>query len=148
MLAALAGLSANEHLLTRVRAAGHPQIRNSHGYVFQCLIDGPRAVGEIAQQLGVTQQAASKAVLELETLGYVERRLDAQDSRVRQVALTSKGRQVIERGRASRAALEAELIAELGPRTVASARRALLALLQHTGGLEAVAGRRVKLPTS
>jgi DNA-binding MarR family transcriptional regulator len=146
-LAWLAGVSANEHLLQRTRAGGHSQIRNSHGYVFQHLIGGPRAIGELASLLGVTQQAASKVVAELTELGYVERRSDAIDSRVRRVALTARGRAVIERSRAARSKLEAELVAELGTRAVATARRTLLALLARIGGLEAVAKRRAEPPS-
>ena len=43
-------------------------------------------MGELAEALGVTQQAASKSVLELEKLGYVERQPDLVDSRVRRIA--------------------------------------------------------------
>jgi DNA-binding MarR family transcriptional regulator len=66
---------------------------------------------------------------------------------VRRIALTAKGRSVIARGRAARAKLEAELAAEIGPRAIADARRAMLALLERTGGIAAIANRRVKLPS-
>lgn len=145
-LAWLAGSAANEFLLARIRASGHPNVRISHGYVFQYLLKGPRSIGELAELLGVTQQAASKSVLELEALGYVARRADAQDSRVRRVELSAQGRKAVERGRAARASLEAELNAQLGQRTMAKARRALIALLQQAGGTEAVRGRRVRPP--
>src|SRR6478672_2249634 len=39
-LAWLAGSAANEHLLQQLRAAGHPDIRIAHGYVFQHLLGG------------------------------------------------------------------------------------------------------------
>ena len=146
-LTALAGASANEYLLARVRGAGHESIRMSHGYVFQHLIGGSPTVSELAEALGVTQQAASKSVLELEKLGYVERRPDPADSRVRFIALTAKGRAVIARGRAARAKLEADLAAEIGLRAMAQARRAMLALLERTGGIAAIANRRVKPPS-
>ena len=146
-LTALAGASANEYLLARLRGAGHESIRMSHGYVFQHLIGGSPTVSDLAEALGVTQQAASKSVLELEKLGYVVRQPDLADSRVRRIALTAKGRSIIARGRAARAKLEAELAAEIGPRAIADARRAMLALLERTGGIAAIANRRVKLPS-
>ena len=49
------------------------EVRYSHGFLIQQLVEGPRPVGEIAENLGVTSQAVSKAVRELEALGYVER---------------------------------------------------------------------------
>jgi DNA-binding MarR family transcriptional regulator len=148
-LTSLAAASANEYLLARLRSAGHENVRTSHGYVFQHLLgDTPPTVSELAELLGVTQQAASKSILELEALGYVERRPDEDDSRARRIALTAKGRAVIERGRTARAKLEAELAEALGSRTLESARRAMLVLLEHTGGLEAVKKRSAKPPST
>lgn len=147
-LATLAGGAATDHLLAKLHDAGHASIRTSHGYVFQHLIEGTPTVGELADALGVTQQAASKSVLELESLGYVERKPDPDDSRIRRVVLTARGRGVIERGRTARAKLESEIAKEVGPQAMKAARRALLALLEHTGGLDAVATRKVKLPST
>ena len=80
--------------------AEHPHVRYAHGFLIQQLVEGPRPVGEIAENLGVTSQAVSKSVRELEALGYVERWSDPADGRVRRVALTDKGRAVLEAGRA------------------------------------------------
>lgn len=146
-LAWLAGSAANEHLLGVVREA-HPEIRNAHGYVFQHLLVGPCTIGELAARLGVTQQAASKVVGELTTLGYVTREPDEADSRVRRVALSRRGRAVVARGRAARAALEDRLVGAVGLAAVNQAREALVALLTEIGGVKAVATRRVKAPSS
>ncbi len=146
-LVSLTGLATSEHLLRRLREGGHPEVRISHGYVFQHLLGGSPTVGELAGLLDITQQGASKVVVELESLGYVERRPDLDDSRVRRVALTALGRTVIERGRTARAKLEAELLADIGPRAMKATRRTLLRLLERTGGLASVAARRVKPPS-
>lgn len=122
------------------------KLRNSHGYVFQYLLSGPRTVGELAELLGVTQQAASKVVVELEGLGYVERQADGDDKRVRHIALTKRGVAVVEKGRAARAGLEAQLVKAVGHPVLNTARTALIALLTEVGGLEAVSKRRVKPP--
>jgi DNA-binding MarR family transcriptional regulator len=143
-LALLAGSSANQQLLAAGRAAGHPDLRNAHGYLFQHLIAGPKPVGELSELLGVTQQAVSKTALELEELGYVTRQADSNDTRVRLIALSPRGRAAIEGARAARAKLEAELIQAVGARGVSAARRALIGLLEITGGKDAVAQRRVK----
>lgn len=146
-LSLLAGVAANETLLERIRAAGHHALRNAHGYLFQHLLIGPKSVGELAALLGVTQQAVSKTALELEQLGYVERHIDTSDARVRRVALTAAGRAVVAQARAERAKLEAELVEAVGSRAVAAARRALIAMLEITGGTDAVVQRRVKPPS-
>ncbi|HKE79485.1 MAG TPA: hypothetical protein VKB54_09265, partial [Solirubrobacteraceae bacterium] len=58
----------NTETLERLRIE-HPDVRYSHGFLFQQLVEGPRAVGEVAENLGVTSQAVSKMVRELEALG-------------------------------------------------------------------------------
>ena len=71
----------------------------------------------------MTQQAASKAVVDLERRGYVRREADPDDGRARRVALTERGEAAIDAGRRHRAAVEAELAERLGPRRVEAARR-------------------------
>src|SRR4051812_49945962 len=75
--------SLNASMLDSLRERGHPELRYSHGFLFQQLVEGSRPVGEIAANLGVTSQAVSKSVRELETLGYVSREADPADARVR-----------------------------------------------------------------
>lgn len=146
-LAWLAGSAANEYLLGEIRAAGHPQLRIAHGYVFQLLIDAEPTVGEIAEALGVTQQAASKVVLELERLGYLRRRPDDTDQRVRRVGLTDAGRDAVEVARAARQRLDAKLAERADTRALRATRRVLAALLEEAGGVGAVRARRVRVPS-
>lgn len=143
-LASIASDLGGEYLLQRIRADGHPLVRTSHGYVFQHLLEDAPTVSELAVLLGVTQQAASKAVVELEGLGMVSRIPDSADSRVRRVSLTDAGRQVVEAGRAARADLELRLLGELGPERLATAKVALVALIDAVGGIDAVRARRVR----
>ncbi|MEZ4239345.1 MAG: MarR family transcriptional regulator [Myxococcota bacterium] len=70
--------------------------------MFQHLVERSPTIGELAERLGVTQQAASKAVAELEGLGYVARAADPADSRVRRVSLTARGWDAVERARGAR----------------------------------------------
>jgi DNA-binding MarR family transcriptional regulator len=133
----------NVQMLERL-SREHPDVRYSHGFLIQQLVDGPRPVGEIAANLGVTSQAVSKTVRELERIGYVDRRADPADGRVRRVALTERGRAVLEAGRAVRAELNAELIAELGDEQVIAAAKVLRDALSARGAMSAVAARRVR----
>src|SRR3954453_21201584 len=65
--------SLNASMLDSLRKRGHPELRYSHGFLFQQLVEGSRPIGEIAANLGVTSQAVSKSVRELERLGYGSR---------------------------------------------------------------------------
>jgi DNA-binding MarR family transcriptional regulator len=143
LTALFAGLALNEQVAERIRVGGFPDVRFSHGFVFQHLVPGPLPVGELARRMGVSQQAASKAAAELERLGYLERVLDPADARVRRLALSARGRDAIAAGRTARAEVAAELEKALGARRTATLRRALLDALEAAGGIDAVRARRV-----
>ena len=142
----LSGLALNEEALRRLHARGHDGLRMRHGYVIQHVVEGPIPVGELAERLGVTQQAASKTSAELEQLGYLERTSDPADARVRRVGLSARGRAVVEETRRIRADIAAELATALGARRAAALRTAALDALTWAGGLEAVLARRVPEP--
>jgi DNA-binding MarR family transcriptional regulator len=146
LLLTAAWSAANERVLARTAAAGFGDLRPSHGYLFQHLIPGPLPVGEVARRLGVTPQGASKAIGELEAMGYLGRRADEADQRARIVALTERGWAAVEAGRVARAEVTAELRAMVGEaeaeRLIASLRRLAVA----SGGLAALTGRRLRLP--
>jgi DNA-binding MarR family transcriptional regulator len=55
-------------------------------------------VSEIGEQLGVTNAAASQAVDRLVQLGLIQRTEDPEDRRAKRLALTQKGRTLIEEG--------------------------------------------------
>ncbi len=74
----------------------------------------PRTIGEIAEGLGVTQQAASKAAAELTRLGYLDGLADPQDRRIRRVTLSARGREAVSDARRARQDLEALLASEIG----------------------------------
>jgi DNA-binding MarR family transcriptional regulator len=147
-LAALfAGWAMADELQRRLVADGFGDVRFADGFVFQHLVGGPRTIGSLAERLDITQQAVSKSVADLERRGYVERHADPDDARARLVALTGRGRAVIEAGRRHRGALESELAERLGPRRVEAARRLLLDAVAALGAEPAVRGRRVRLPS-
>ncbi len=59
---------------------------------------GNCGVSEIGGQLGVTNAAASQTVDHLVRLGLIIRTEDPEDRRAKQLALTNKGRELINRG--------------------------------------------------
>ena len=136
----------NHEIVLRLKAE-HPHVRYAHGFLIQQLVEGPRPVGEIAENLGVTSQAVSKSVRELEALGYVDRSSDPADGRVRRVALTDKGRAMLEATRATRAALNVELAEALGPERAQAAAATLKAALEARGAMELVQTRRLPPPS-
>ncbi len=141
----LAGLALTTETLRRLHA-DHPRLRISHGFVVQHLVEGPVRIGDLAERMGVTQQAASKAVAELEALGYVERSVDAGDGRVRRVGLSDRGRAAVAATRAARADIARELADAVGGDRVEAARRTALDALEWAGGADAVRARRVPPP--
>jgi DNA-binding MarR family transcriptional regulator len=146
-LAALfAGWAMADEVQRRIAADGLEDLRMADGVVFQHLVPGPLAIGELAARLGVSQQAASKSVADLERRGYVLRDADPADGRARHAVLTERGEAAIAAGRRHRAAIQAELAARLGAERVEGARRALVDVLEALGGTAAVRGRRVRPP--
>jgi DNA-binding MarR family transcriptional regulator len=121
-------------------------VRESDGYVFQHLVPGPQPVSVLADRLAVSQQAASKAVADLERRGLVERQVDPDDARVRLVALSERGWQAVEGARAARQAIVAELAAVLGPQRWKRFERDLAEVLGHVGGLDVLLTRRLRAP--
>ena len=74
-----------------VRARGFADLRPAHGFAFARLSPDGATVGQLAEHLGMTKQAASQLVEELVTKGYVERRPHPADARARLIVLTPKG---------------------------------------------------------
>lgn len=145
-LALFVGYAFNHEVQTRLEEHGFKGLRQSHGFVFQHLVDGPRTIGELAERLEVTQQAASKAVAELEGLGYVERSADEADARVRRVRLSARGQEAVAFSRRARAALERRIEERHGARALAETRARLADVLETLGGVPAVRARRVRMP--
>lgn len=106
----------DEEALQRVaREPGRPRLRRSHTALFPHIdLDGTR-VTDLADRLGVSKQAVSQLVDELESLEVLERVVDPEDARARRVRFTTKGRAGLLDGLQILAALEAEYAAILGP---------------------------------
>lgn len=139
------GLRVNQLVMERMDAAGFQDVRESHGFVIQHLIERERSITELAQRMDVTQQAASKAVSELAELGVVDIAPSA-DRRAKKVRLSLRGWKVIRLGRQARRQIEGQLIRALGAEPYETARSVLSAALEALGGLEQVQSRRVLPP--
>ncbi|MFI1239793.1 MarR family winged helix-turn-helix transcriptional regulator [Nocardia salmonicida] len=89
LLAAAAEVTQTVH--AGVTAAGFTDIRPTHGFAFVRMAPDGATVGEIAEHLGVTKQAASQLVDELVTKGYADRNPHPRDARARLITLTDRG---------------------------------------------------------
>jgi DNA-binding MarR family transcriptional regulator len=145
-LALFVGYAFADAVMAALGEAGFADLRFSHGFLIQHLIEGGRTIGELAQRMEMTQQGASKAVAELEALHYVERRTDDEDARVRRVQLSTRGREALAATRRARERLQRRLASRTGDKTVKDARRLLARLLDELGGTDAVSRRRVSAP--
>ncbi|MFJ9411163.1 MarR family winged helix-turn-helix transcriptional regulator [Streptomyces sp. NPDC101393] len=146
-LALFVGFAASHLVQEQLTEEGFGDLRFSHGYVFQHLVNDARpTVGELAAKLDMTQQGASKAVVELERLGYVERIPDPQDARARRVVLTASGDRAVSAARRARKTLDERLAARFGADRLTEHRALLAQLLDELGGAAAVRRRSVRPP--
>ena len=112
-----------------LRALDGSGLRRSHGYLVQRLVVAPATATEMAVGLGVTQQAVSKAIKELEALGVVEPVPDTADRRSRPVRLTAFGWQAVTTARAARSAINERIRQAVGEQNFADTLTALRAAL-------------------
>lgn len=145
-LALFFGLAAAAEVEQDIAGRGLRGLRFSHGYVFQHLIDDEPTIGRLADALDMTQQGASKAVAELERLGYVERVPDPADARVRRVRLNARGRAAVDAARGARRAQDERLAELCGTDRLEIVRTVLAELLESLNGSEAVRRRRLRPP--
>jgi DNA-binding MarR family transcriptional regulator len=133
-----------DRVLADVRRKAGSAVRFNDGYVFQHLVPGPLTVSELARRLGVSQQAASKQVADLEGRDLVRRRPDPEDGRANLVELSKRGWRAIEAARASRAAIAEELTDVLGARQMKALLDGLARVSGHIGAGELLDRRNLR----
>jgi DNA-binding MarR family transcriptional regulator len=123
LLSAAATLVDGVH--ARVAAAGFDDLRPAHGFAFVRISAGSATVGDVAEHLGVTKQAASQLVDELVRKGYVTRAAHPTDARARLLALTPRGWACTRAADRAMAELMGQWSAVLGRRRLAALRQDL-----------------------
>jgi DNA-binding MarR family transcriptional regulator len=101
-------------VMAALSTSGHPEVRFSHGSVFEFLDDDGTRVGVLAERAQVSKQAMAQLVAHLEQHGYVERVPDPADRRARLVRATDRGREVFAVARAVMTDVDARLRERLG----------------------------------
>lgn len=112
-------------MLAALHAAGFTDVVPAHLVVLRWPGPQGRRPGEIAAESEMSKQALNYLLGQLEALGYLERRPDADDQRSRRVHLTARGEQVAQVMRAEVAAVEREWTKLLGREDFASLKRLL-----------------------
>ena len=96
-------------LMAKSAAKGHKGLKLNWDTVFLNLDfrDGSRIV-DLAQANGLTKQAMSQIVAEIEKQGYIVKQEDPDDGRAKKIALTARGKQLIQDSMHAYDELEAE----------------------------------------
>jgi DNA-binding MarR family transcriptional regulator len=122
--------AVQRHMLEQLHERGFDDLDAAHLTVFQ--YPGPQGArpSELAARLRVSKQALNYLLGQLERLGYLERRPDADDLRSKRIALTPRGVAAIEVIRDSVSELEATWTKQLGPGAFTQLRALLVELNQ------------------
>jgi DNA-binding MarR family transcriptional regulator len=125
-----------------LRADGLSEMRSTYGYVIRALARGELTATELAETLGVSKQAASIKVAEMEALDLIARRRDPTDGRRQLIGLAPKGRRVARRAMAASLELERELVEHFGREAVDTLREVLAGMVERHGDVaNLMAGR-------
>ena len=113
--------SAAIHLLRRARR-GDPLTGATPAQLsaLSVLMSGPQTLGELAAAEQVRAPTISRLAAEMERIGLIRRREDANDARVVHVEMTAKGRRVLGKGRDLRIADIEGRVRRLDPSEIAT----------------------------
>lgn len=131
----------------QLAAAGFGDVRDSHGYVVQGLLAGDTTVTALAARLGISAQAVSKTVSELERAHYLHRGRDAGDGRARPLRLTSRGEELVDASRRAQRVATRDLARWLGTRDHAELVRLLQHAVERRSDLDDLAAHRLRPPS-
>jgi DNA-binding MarR family transcriptional regulator len=103
-----------DELVDRLRAGGFEDMTAAHHPLFENVDPGGTRLTVLAARAGMTHQSMGELVSVLEQRGYVERRSDPSDGRVRLVVLTARGRDAVRLAVKEIAAIEAAWLERVG----------------------------------
>jgi DNA-binding MarR family transcriptional regulator len=80
-----------QRTLAKCHQRGHRKFRSSHSAIIAHLDTAGLCLGDLAERIGISQQATGKLVRDLERAGYVDSHPDIRDKRSRIILLTPAG---------------------------------------------------------
>ena len=83
---------------SQLKEKGFVDISPSHGWIFHNTKEEGSRITELAAIAKITKQSMSALVAQLESAGYVRKKLDPTDKRAWSLVLTPKGKKVKEAG--------------------------------------------------
>ncbi|HSB95377.1 MAG TPA: MarR family transcriptional regulator [Spongiibacteraceae bacterium] len=115
---ALAGIATycETQLMELDKLKGHSRLKMSFSQVISHISPHGSLINDLAKINGVSKQAISQVVKEVEDLGYIERKQNPHDARSTQLFLTDYGLQLIADSVANISVLRTQLIDVLGER--------------------------------
>jgi DNA-binding MarR family transcriptional regulator len=126
----LAAHAMTDALVARITAAGFPNLRASHGRLFENLDPQGTRLSDLAARAQMTHQSMSELYASLEKAGYLERRPDPADGRAKLVCLTPLGRRMLRFAVGEIATIEAAWFGKMpraaGPEALRAALKAAL----------------------
>src|SRR5215208_3633342 len=137
---------AIDKMRDRLAAEGYADIREGYGCVFGFIdIDAGSRLTDLAERSGLTKQAVSEVIPELEALGYLTREPDPRDRRAKIIKLTPKGRDACLTGRRLFAEIEAEWAEQFGAELLSALREAAERIAAAERGEVAQAGTALRM---
>lgn len=137
LLVALSFERLVDDLLRYLRAAGYDDLRTHHIMnVFRFMDCGGTRPATLAVRAGITPQAMSEIVADLERNGYVRREPDPTDRRGRLVVYADRGVEAASVVAAFYAELEEQWSNSMGPPRLEELREALTVIAQGMGPKE------------
>jgi DNA-binding MarR family transcriptional regulator len=92
-LLSTAARAVNLDLMARLAEGGYSDVKPAHLPVFTGLTPGGTHISALAVEAGISRQAMSALVKEVEAIGYVAASVDPKDARATLVTLTDRGTQ-------------------------------------------------------
>jgi DNA-binding MarR family transcriptional regulator len=130
-------------LRAELAAQGFTDLGGAYGYVFRALATEELSQSEVAMRLAITDQGMAKIIAEMESRGYVERRADPEDARIKRLRLAKRGRDALAAARRFHAAFERQLARREGADAVKNF-RALLESVVASSGTDDTAHARLR----
>ena len=130
-LIGLVARQLSDELQAEMEREGFDDTRFAHNAVFANVPPEGIHLTELAERAGMSKQAMSELVVDLEDLGYLQRVADPDDRRAKIIEFTSRGWQAVDAALATFGRIEARLDDQVGPGRMRQLRRTLLAILDE-----------------